>query len=326
MAPMDQITHWIDGKPWVGDAERRGRVFNPATGAQSGEVDFATVNEVDDAVAAARRAFETWRTVSLAKRTNALFSLRSLLADHVADLARIVSAEHGKVQADAAGEVARGLEVIEFACGITQLLKGEFTEGASTGVNVHSLRQPLGVVAGITPFNFPAMVPLWMFPLAIACGNTFVLKPSEKDPSASQFLAELVAEAGFPNGVFNVVHGDKVAVDRILSHPRNCGRELRRLHAGRPPHLRDGRPERQACPGPRRGQESPRGASGCRHDRSGRSGRERRVRVGRGAVHGRLGPRGGGWMRRPAHRRHPTARSTGWPLGRAMIPNRRWAH
>ena len=219
MAPMDQITHWIDGKPWVGDAERRGRVFNPATGAQSGEVDFATVHEVDDAVAAALRAFEAWRAVSLAKRTNALFSLRSLLANHVDDLARIVSAEHGKVQADAAGEVARGLEVIEFACGITQLLKGEFTEGASTGVNVHSLRQPLGVVAGITPFNFPAMVPLWMFPLAIACGNTFVLKPSEKDPSASQFLAELVAEAGFPNGVFNVVHGDKVAVDRILSHP-----------------------------------------------------------------------------------------------------------
>ncbi len=219
MRPMDQITHWIDGKPWVGDADRRGRVFNPATGAQSGEVDFATANEVDEAVAAALRAFESWRAVSLAKRTNALFSLRSLLADRVDDLARIVSAEHGKVQADAAGEVARGLEVIEFACGISQLLKGEFTEGASTGVNVHSLRQPLGVVAGITPFNFPAMVPLWMFPLAIACGNTFVLKPSEKDPSASQFLAELVAEAGFPNGVFNVVHGDKVAVDRILSHP-----------------------------------------------------------------------------------------------------------
>ncbi len=219
MRPMDQITHWIDGKPWVGDAERRGKIFNPATGAQSGEVDFATVNEVDEAVAAASRAFAGWRSVSLAKRTNALFSLRSLLADHVGDLARVVSAEHGKVQADAAGEVARGLEVIEFACGITQLLKGEFTEGASTGVNVHSLRQPLGVVAGITPFNFPAMVPLWMFPLAIACGNTFVLKPSEKDPSASQFLAELVAEAGFPNGVFNVVHGDKVAVDRILSHP-----------------------------------------------------------------------------------------------------------
>jgi malonate-semialdehyde dehydrogenase (acetylating)/methylmalonate-semialdehyde dehydrogenase len=216
---MNQITHWIDGKPWVGDADRRGRVFDPASGQQTGEVDFATVDEVDQAVAAAQRAFDGWRTTSLAKRTSALFSLRALLAAHVDDLAAIVTSEHGKVRADAAGEVSRGLEVVEFACGITQLLKGEFTEGASTGVNVHSLRQPLGVVAGITPFNFPAMVPLWMFPLAIACGNTFVLKPSEKDPSASIYLAELVAEAGIPDGVFNVVNGDKAAVDRILSHP-----------------------------------------------------------------------------------------------------------
>jgi malonate-semialdehyde dehydrogenase (acetylating)/methylmalonate-semialdehyde dehydrogenase len=216
---MNQITHWIDGKPWVGDADRRGKVFNPATGQQTGEVDFATVDVVDEAVTAARNAFEGWRATSLSKRTAALFALRALVADHVGDLATVVSAEHGKVQADAAGEVSRGLEVIEFACGITQLLKGEFTEGASTGINVHSLRQPLGVVAGITPFNFPAMVPLWMFPLAIACGNTFILKPSEKDPSASLFLAELVAEAGFPNGVFNVVQGDKVAVDRVLTHP-----------------------------------------------------------------------------------------------------------
>jgi malonate-semialdehyde dehydrogenase (acetylating)/methylmalonate-semialdehyde dehydrogenase len=216
---MKQITHWIDGKPWVGDAERRGKVFNPATGQQTGEVDFATLNEVDEAVTAASRAFDGWRATSLAKRTTALFALRALVAGHVDDLARLVTDEHGKVLADAAGEVARGLEVIEFACGITQLLKGEFTEGASTGINVHSIRQPLGVVAGITPFNFPAMVPMWMFPLAIACGNTFVLKPSEKDPSAACLLAELVAEAGFPNGVFNVVHGDKVAVDGILAHP-----------------------------------------------------------------------------------------------------------
>ena len=165
------------------------------------------------------RAFEGWRATSLSKRTTALFSLRALLASHVDDLADLVTAEHGKVHADAAGEVAAGLEVIEFACGIAQLLKGEYSERASSGVNVHSLRQPLGVVAGITPFNFPAMVPLWMFPLAIACGNTFVLKPSEKDPSASLYLAELVAEAGFPDGVFNVVQGDKVAVDRILEHP-----------------------------------------------------------------------------------------------------------
>jgi malonate-semialdehyde dehydrogenase (acetylating)/methylmalonate-semialdehyde dehydrogenase len=216
---MKQISHWIDGKPWVGDAQRRGSVFNPATGHKTAEVDFATEAEVDEAVAAARRAFSGWRATSLAKRTSALFSLRDLLARHVDDLADLVTSEHGKVHADAAGEVARGLEVVEFACGISQLLKGEFTEGASTGVNVHSLRQPLGVVAGVTPFNFPAMVPLWMFPLAIACGNSFVLKPSEKDPSASLFLAELVAEAGIPEGVFNVVHGDKVAVDRILTHP-----------------------------------------------------------------------------------------------------------
>jgi malonate-semialdehyde dehydrogenase (acetylating)/methylmalonate-semialdehyde dehydrogenase len=216
---MKRITHWIDGKPFVGDAQRLGTVFNPATGVQSGEVDFASVDEVDAAVAAARGAFPAWRATSLAKRSAAMFSLRELLVAHASELADLIVAEHGKVKSDAAGEVARGLEVVEYACGIAQLLKGEFTEGASTGVNVHSLRQPLGVVAGITPFNFPAMVPLWMFPLAIAAGNTFVLKPSEKDPSASILLAELVAEAGVPNGVFNVVHGDKVAVDRILTHP-----------------------------------------------------------------------------------------------------------
>ena len=216
---MKRITHWINGQSWVGDAPRRGRVFNPATGVQTGEVDFATETEVDAAVAAATAAFPAWRATSLARRTAALFAFRELLATHLDEVGALLTSEHGKVKNDADGEVARGLEVVEFACGIAQLLKGEFTENASTGVNVHSLRQPLGVVAGITPFNFPAMVPLWMFPLAIACGNTFVLKPSEKDPSASMFLAELVAEAGFPNGVFNVVHGDKVAVDRILTHP-----------------------------------------------------------------------------------------------------------
>src|ERR1035437_1297431 len=216
---MNSINHWINGKRWTGEASRTGPTFDPATGVQSGEVDFATGTEVDAAVEAAKMAFPSWRATSLTKRTNALFSLRELLFRHVGDLADLVVSEHGKVKSDAAGEVARGLEVVEFACGIAHLMKGEFTEHASTGVNVHSLRQPLGVVAGITPFNFPAMVPLWMFPLAIACGNTFVLKPSEKDPSASIFLAELVAEAGIPNGDFNVVHGDKVAVDRILTHP-----------------------------------------------------------------------------------------------------------
>jgi malonate-semialdehyde dehydrogenase (acetylating)/methylmalonate-semialdehyde dehydrogenase len=216
---MKRITHWIDGKPFIGDAELHGKVFNPSTGAQSGEVDFASVAEVNAAVTAAKAAFPPWRATSLAKRTATLFALRELVVAHADELADLIVSEHGKVKSDAAGEVARGLEVVEFACGIAQLLKGEFSENASTGVNVHSLRQPLGVVAGITPFNFPAMVPLWMFPLAIATGNTFILKPSEKDPSASMLLAELVAEAGVPNGVFNVIQGDRVAVDRILAHP-----------------------------------------------------------------------------------------------------------
>jgi malonate-semialdehyde dehydrogenase (acetylating)/methylmalonate-semialdehyde dehydrogenase len=191
---MKHITHWIDGKTWVGEAQRHGRVFDPATGAQSGEVDFATDAEVDSAVASATAAFPAWRATSLAKRTTSLFALRELIANHVNELADLVVGEHGKVKSDAVGEVERGLEVVEFACGIAQLLKGEFSENASTGVNVHSLRQPLGVVAGITPFNFPVMVPMWMFPLAIASGNTFVLKPSEKDPSASILMAELVAD------------------------------------------------------------------------------------------------------------------------------------
>jgi malonate-semialdehyde dehydrogenase (acetylating) / methylmalonate-semialdehyde dehydrogenase len=216
---MKHITHWIDGKPFIGDVERHGKVFDPSTGLQSGEVDFASVAEVDLAVAAAKAAFPEWRATSLAKRTAVLFALRELVVAHASELGDLIVAEHGKVKSDAAGEVARGLDVVEFACGIAQLLKGEFSENASTGVNVHSLRQPLGVVAGVTPFNFPAMVPMWMFPLAIATGNTFVLKPSEKDPSASMLLAELVGEAGVPNGVFNVVHGDRVAVDRILTHP-----------------------------------------------------------------------------------------------------------
>ena len=216
---MKRITHWIDGKEFEGAVQRRGKVFNPATGEQTGEVDLASDAEVDLAVAAAVAAFPQWRATSLAKRTTALFSLRELIVRHLGELADLVTNEHGKVTSDAGGEVARGLEVVEFACGIAHLLKGEFSEHASTGVNVHSLRQPLGVVAGITPFNFPAMVPMWMFPLAIASGNTFVLKPSEKDPSASILLAHLVAEAGIPHGVFNVVHGDKQAVDRLLTHP-----------------------------------------------------------------------------------------------------------
>ena len=194
-------------------------MFNPALGQQSGEVDLATTEEIGAAVAAAKAAFPAWRATSLAKRAELLFRIRELVHERREEVARILTAEHGKVLSDAMGEVTRGLEVIEFACGVPHLLKGEMSEQASTGIDVYSIRQPLGVVAGITPFNFPAMVPMWMWAPALACGNTFVLKPSEKDPSASIWTAELLKEAGLPDGVFNVVHGDKVAVDAILEHP-----------------------------------------------------------------------------------------------------------
>ena len=214
-----RINHWIGGRAVAGESGRSGAVWNPATGEQSGAVDFASVEEIDRAVAAAKAAFPAWRATSLSRKSEIYFRIRKLLDEHREDLARLLTAEHGKVLSDAMGEVARGLEVIEFACGIPHLLKGSFSEQASTGIDVYSIRQPLGVVAGITPFNFPAMVPMWMWGPALACGNTFVLKPSEKDPSASILTAELLKEAGVPDGVFNVVHGDKVAVDRILEHP-----------------------------------------------------------------------------------------------------------
>ncbi len=213
-----RISHWIGGATVPGESDRSGPVWNPATGEQSGAVDFATVEEVDRAVQAAKAAFPAWRAVSLSRRAELFFRIRALLDEHRADLARLLTLEHGKVTSDALGEVARGLEVVEYACGIPTLLKGGFSEQASTGIDVYSIRQPLGVVAGITPFNFPAMVPMWMWAPALACGNTFVLKPSEKDPSASLLTAELLKEAGVPDGVFNVVHGDKVAVDALLEH------------------------------------------------------------------------------------------------------------
>ena len=216
---LKHITHWIGGKPWTGGASACGDVYDPATGQVTGQVDLATAAEVNAAVAAATAAFADWRKVSLSRRAAILFNFRELVQAHTSELAALVTAEHGKVASDAAGEVARGLEVVEFACGIPHLLKGGYSENVSTGVDSYSLRQPLGVVAGITPFNFPAMVPMWMFPLAIACGNTFVLKPSEKDPSASLLLASLWAEAGLPDGVFNVVQGAKESVDAILGHP-----------------------------------------------------------------------------------------------------------
>ncbi|HZO98456.1 MAG TPA: CoA-acylating methylmalonate-semialdehyde dehydrogenase [Gaiellaceae bacterium] len=218
-AAVRPIHHWIGGAPFEGRSGRTGPVFNPATGRQTGAVDFASPEEVDAAVQAARRASAEWRALSLGRRAELFFRIRELFDAHRRDLASLLTAEHGKVLSDAMGEVARGLEVIEYCCGIPTLLKGGFSEQASTGIDVYSIRQPLGVVAGITPFNFPAMVPMWMWAPALACGNAFVLKPSEKDPSASVLTAELLKEAGVPDGVFNVVHGDKVAVDAILQHP-----------------------------------------------------------------------------------------------------------
>ncbi|HET8970908.1 MAG TPA: CoA-acylating methylmalonate-semialdehyde dehydrogenase [Candidatus Nanopelagicales bacterium] len=219
MTQPTRINHWIDGKTYEGGSDRRGEVFNPATGEVTGLVALADVADVDAGVASAKEAFESWRHMSLTKRMQVLFAFRQLLDERKEEMAAIITAEHGKVLSDALGEVTRGLEVVEFACGIPHLLKGGFSEQVSTGVDVYSIRQPLGVVAIITPFNFPAMVPMWFVPIAIAAGITVVVKPSEKDPSATNFVAELWAEAGLPAGVFNVVHGDKVAVDRLLEHP-----------------------------------------------------------------------------------------------------------
>ncbi len=214
-----RISHWIGGQSVAGTSGREGPVYDPATGVITKLVDLASAEEVAAAVAAARAAFPAWRAMSLSKRTDIMFKIRNQVEAHRTELAALLTAEHGKVPSDALGEIARGLENLEFACGIQSLLKGGFSEQVSGGVDVYQIRQPLGVVAGITPFNFPAMVPMWMFATAIASGNTFILKPSEKDPSAANYLAELLAEAGVPDGVFNVVHGDKVAVDAILDHP-----------------------------------------------------------------------------------------------------------
>ncbi|MBI1944431.1 MAG: CoA-acylating methylmalonate-semialdehyde dehydrogenase [Deltaproteobacteria bacterium] len=215
----DTLAHFIGGKLVPSTSKRTGDVFNPATGDVQRKVALGSVEEVDAAVAAAKKAAVDWRNASLATRTRILFAFRELANRRKDDIARLLTLEHGKVLSDAQGEVQRGLEVIEFACGLSQLLKGELSENVSTDVDSYSMRQPVGVVAGITPFNFPAMVPMWMYPLAIACGNTFVLKPSERDPSVTNLCAELFKEAGLPDGVLNVVHGDKVAVDRLLEHP-----------------------------------------------------------------------------------------------------------
>ena len=216
---MSNIDHWIDGRLVASESGRTSPVYNPATGEITAQVGLASVAEVDAAVAAAKNAFPAWRATSLSRRAEVMFNFRQLVNENRVFISELISREHGKVPSDAAGELARGLENVEFACGIPAMLKGGYSESVSTGVDVYSIRQPLGVVAGITPFNFPAMVPMWMFANAIATGNSFILKPSEKDPSISLYLAELLAKAGVPAGVFNVVQGDKVAVDRILEHP-----------------------------------------------------------------------------------------------------------
>ncbi|MGI8519660.1 MAG: CoA-acylating methylmalonate-semialdehyde dehydrogenase [Actinomycetota bacterium] len=216
---MRLIAHWIDGKPTEGDSTRTSPVYNPALGSQEAEVLFAESSDVDRAVQAAARAFEDWSESSLSHRSQVLFAFRELLNDRKRELAELITDEHGKVVSDAEGEVQRGLEVVEFACGIPSLLKGDYSDQVAGNVDSFSFRQPLGVVAGITPFNFPAMVAMWMYPVAIAAGNCFILKPSERDPSAALFVAELWSEAGLPDAVFNVVQGDKAAVDALLDHP-----------------------------------------------------------------------------------------------------------
>jgi malonate-semialdehyde dehydrogenase (acetylating)/methylmalonate-semialdehyde dehydrogenase len=214
------VGHIINGKPVEGTSGRRGDVYDPATGAVTKQVSFASEAEVDAAVAAASEAFPAWAATPPARRARVMFRLKQLLEAHADELTRLITSEHGKVLSDAAGSLARAVEIVDFACGIPQLLKGEYSENVGTGIDSYTLRQPLGVCVGITPFNFPAMVPMWMFPIAVSCGNTFVLKPSERDPSTAMRIAELAAEAGLPPGVLNVVNGDKVAVDALITHPR----------------------------------------------------------------------------------------------------------
>ncbi len=278
---MRELTHWIGGKEWAGSGSRTAEVFDPSTGRPQAVAPLADPADAATAVDAARDAFPDWRDTPLGRRARVLFAFRDIAERNRDELARVVSAEHGKVVSDASGEVARGLEVVEFACGIPHLLKGGYSEQVSTETDVHSVRQPLGVCAGITPFNFPAMVPMWMWPVAIACGNTFVLKPSERDPSASMLVARWLAEAGLPDGVFNVLHGDKVAVDALLAHP-----DVRAVSfVGSTPiarvRVRDRRRERKTRAGARRREEPHGRAPRRRPRRRSRRGRERGLRLGR---------------------------------------------
>ena len=215
---MNLIQHYINGKIYKGSSSRKGKVFNPATGTQESEVILGTKSDLDHAVENAKKAFEKWSQVTPLQRARIIFKYKELIEKNYDELTKLIVSEHGKVYEDAKGSLTRGLEIVEFACGIPQMLKGEFTENVGTNIDSWSMRQPLGVCAGITPFNFPAMVPMWMFPMAIACGNTFILKPSEKDPSCSIRLAQLFSEAGLPDGVLNVVNGDKEVVDSILTN------------------------------------------------------------------------------------------------------------
>ena len=220
LAKVRELAHFVGGKPVKGESGRFGDVFNPTSGALAARVPLASKSEVERAIADAREAFAGWSETSPVTRARVMFRFKELVEKNIDELALIVASEHGKVLSDAKGSVQRGLEVVEFACGIPHLMKGEFSDNVATGIDLYSIRQPIGVCAGITPFNFPAMVPMWMFPVAIACGNTFILKPSEKDPSCGLRLAELMLEAGAPPGVLNVVNGDKEAVDTLLTDPR----------------------------------------------------------------------------------------------------------
>ena len=282
------IQHWIDNKVFAGASSATAPVTNPATGEVTGQVALASVEDARAVIDSAAAAFPAWRDTSLAKRTQVLFRFRELLNERKGELAEIITSEHGKVVSDALGEVSRGQEVVEFACGIPHLLKGGFTENASTKVDVYSIRQPLGVVGVISPFNFPAMVPMWFFPIAIATGNTVVLKPSEKDPSASLWIAELWAEAGLPPGVFNVLQGDKTAVDELLTNPKVKSVSFVGLDPDREVRVRDRHRSRQARAGPRRGEE-PRGhPAGRRPGPRRRRDGQRRLRLRRRALHGDL--------------------------------------
>ena len=317
-----RITHLIAGSPWEGSAERTSEVYNPATGEVTGALDLASADLVDEVVAGAKQAWrDSWGSVSMAKRTQVLFKFRELLDRDKHRIAELITREHGKVLDDALGEVTRGLEVAEFACGIPHLLKGGFTENASTGVDVYSIRQSLGVVAVISPFNFPAMVPLWFVPVAVACGNAVVIKPSEKDPSATIAVAELWTRGRPPGRRDERGQRRQGGRGRAAGQPGRQGDLVRRVHADRPLRLRDRHRQRQARAGPRRRQEPHARAARCRPRPGRRRCDQRRLRLGRRTLHGDLRPRRGRLDRRrprrqdqgpdgqaPHRRRHPRQR------------------